>query len=166
MTKESKMFVVKTTLIYAIAYLFVGAIAYQLITKQFYVGEDPIFTMFLRSESNPSQWAYVMQWQFPMLFLRSLLIALVLLPFVKTLKSFSFKKRTFVLFTLIFILVHIAAAAPSPSNIEGIVYMRPELMNIKAFLLTQPEMIAQSLLFALGTAFVLNQNPKTKNTAA
>lgn len=118
--------------------------------------------MFLRSESDQNQWTHVMQWQFPMLFLRSLLIAFILLPFVATLKSFSFKKRVAVLFALVFVLVHLAAAAPSPSNIEGIVYMRPELMSIRAFLLTQPEMIAQSLLFAFGTAYILNKQPQQK----
>lgn len=163
--KESILFIVKVTLIYVVAYLFIGAIAYALLTKPFYVGDDPIFTLFLRSESNPEQWAHVMQWQFPMLFLRGLLIALVLLPFVEALKGFSFKKRAAVLFALIFVLIHLAAAAPSPSNIEGIVYMRPELLSVKAFLLTQPEMIIQSLVFALGTAYVLGkhrrQNKKT-----
>ena len=52
---------------------------------------------------------------------------------------------------LFFVLLHLAAAAPSPSNLEGIVYMRPELIGVVPFLLTQPEMLLQSLLFALGT---------------
>ena len=162
MTKKSIAFVTKASLIYALAYLFVGAIAYQLLTKQFYVGDNAIFAIFMRSESDQSLWAHVMQWQLPMLFLRSLLIAFVLLPFVTTLKAFSFKKRAAVLFALVFVLVHLAAAAPSPSNIEGIVYMRPELMSIKAFLLTQPEMIAQSLLFAFGTAYIIDKQPKQR----
>jgi len=55
-------FVTMTTLLYAFTYLFVGAIAYQLLTKQFYVGDGSIFTMFLRSESNQSQWTHVVQW--------------------------------------------------------------------------------------------------------
>lgn len=164
MSKELLLFTTKAALIYALAYLFVGAIAYALLTKQFYVGDDPIFTVFLRSESDPALWAHVMTWQFPMLLLRSLLIALVLLPFVTTLQAFSFKKRTVVLFALVFILIHIAAAAPSPSNLEGIVYIRPELISLEAFLLTQPEMIAQSLVFALGTAYILKSHPRTKRT--
>ncbi len=160
MTKESIKFIAKTTLLYAFTYLFVGAIAYQLLTKQFYVGDNSLFTMFLRSESNQSQWTHVVQWQFPMLFLRSLLIALVLLPFVKVLETFSFKKRVLVIFALLFVLTHLAAAAPSPGNIEGFIYMRPELMNLRTFLLVQPEMIAQTLLFALGAAYILGKRPK------
>ena len=160
MTKESIKFVTKTTLLYAFTYLFVGAIAYQLLTKQFYVGDGSLFTMFLRSESNPSQWTHVLQWQFPMLFLRSLLIALVIFPFINVLQTFSFKKRALVIFSLLFVLVHLAAAAPSPGNIEGFVYMRPELMSPKTFLLVQPEMIAQTILFALGTAYIISKQPK------
>ena len=65
--------------------------------------------------------------------------------------SFALPKRVLVLFVLFFVLLHLAAAAPSPSNLEGIVYMRPELIGVLPFLLTQPEMVLQSLLFALGT---------------
>lgn len=97
-----------------------------------------------------------------MVLLRGLLIALVLLPFTKALKSFSFTYRVVVLFALVFVLMHVAAAAPSPGNIEGIVYLRPELMNIDTFLLVQPEMIAQSLIFSLGTAYILENRSKNK----
>lgn len=159
-TKQAALFIVKTATIYALAYLVVGAIAYQFLTKQFYVGDAAIFTSFLRSEADSSLWAHVNQWQLPLLLLRSLLIVLVLLPFTQTLAAFSFKKRVAVLFGLVFILAHLAAAAPSPGNLEGIVYMRPELIDTKTFLLVQPEMIAQSLLFATGAAYILRKYPK------
>jgi hypothetical protein len=84
-----------------------------------------------------------------------LLISLVLLPFMDTLKKMAFWKRTGLIFALMFVLIHLAAAAPSPSNIEGFIYMKPELFNMKTFLLTQPEMIFQSLLFAIGLSWVL-----------
>ena len=159
-SKESTMFTLKVTLLFMVSYLVIGAIAYQLVTKQFYVGENSIFTMYLRSESNPDQWKHVMQWQFPMLFLRSLLIAFVLLPFVAALRGFSFKKCVGTLFAMVFVLTHLSSAAPSPGNIEGIVYMRPELMNIKVFLLTQIEMILQSLIFAFGAALIIRKQAK------
>ena len=157
-TKEATLFILKATAIYALAYLVVGAIAYQFLTKQFYVGDAAIFTSFLRSEADSSLWAHVNQWQIPLLFLRSLLIALVLLPFAKTLAAFSFKKRLAVLFGLVFVLAHFAAAAPSPGNLEGIVYMRPELIDTTTFLLGQPEMIAHSLLFATGVTYILRKH--------
>jgi hypothetical protein len=144
-------FVLKVTVMSTAAYLVAGLIAYRFLTKRFYVGDDAIFAGFLRSEADPILWRHVMTWQFPMLLVRSMLISLVLLPFRATLSSFALRKRVLSLFGLFFVLLHLAAAAPSPSNLEGIVYMRPEFIGVVPFLLTQPEMILQSLLFAWGT---------------
>lgn len=157
MNKQTLRFVANSTAIYTLAYLVVGAIAYQLLTKQFYVGDDPIFTAYLRSESDPAQWNHTNLWLIPGVILRALLISLVLLPFVEALKKIAFWKRAGALFALMFVLIHIAAAAPSPANIEGFIYMKPELTGVTSFLLTQPEMIAQCLLFALGLSWVLRK---------
>lgn len=157
MNKQNLHFIASSTVIYSLAYLLVGAIAYQLLTKQFYVGSDPIFTAYLRSESNPAEWAHTNLWLIPGLLSRALLISIVLLPFVATLKKIAFWKRAGALFALMFVLIHIAAAAPSPSNIEGLIYMKPQLTGVTSFLMTQPEMIAQCLLFALGLAWVLRK---------
>ena len=137
-----------------------GAVAYQLLTSQFYIGENPVFTAYLRSESNPAEWAHTNLWLVPGLLLRALLISIVLLPIVETLRKMTFWKQVSVLFGLTFILLHLAAAAPSPSNIEGLIYMKPELVGMKTFLLTQPEMIFQSLLFAVGLSWVLKKDDK------
>ena len=153
-------FVLKVILVSSAAYLIAGALAYQLLTKRFYVGDAAIFARFLRSEADPTEWRHVMAWQFPILLARGLLIALALLPFRPALMSFARPKRALVLFVLFFVLLHFAAAAPSPSNLEGIVYMRPELMGVVPFLLTQPEMLFQSLLFALGTGFWACTQPR------
>jgi hypothetical protein len=157
MNKKNLMFVLKGTVIYTLAYLFIGAVAYQLITKQFYVGPDPIFSGFLRNEANPSEWAHVNTWIFPGVLLRGALISVVLLPFIETLKKMAFAKRAGILFALMFVLLHLAAAAPSPSNIEGLIYMKPQFIGINPFLLTQPEMIFQCLVFALGLAWVIKK---------
>lgn len=164
MIKENIKFVASSTAIYTLSYLVVGAIAYQLLTNQFYVGDNPVFTAYLRSEANPDEWAHTSLWLIPGLLLRALLISLVLLPFVGALRKMSFWARTGIMFALMFVLIHIAAAAPSPSNVEGLIYMKPELISVKAFLLTQPEMIFQSLLFALGLSWVIQRySAKPKN---
>jgi hypothetical protein len=157
MSKESLFFVVKSTVIYSLAYLIAGSIAYQLFTKQFYVGDTQIFTSYLRSEANPAEWAHTNMWLIPGLLFRAVLISLVLLPFVETLKKMMFLKRVGVVFAFMFILTHIAAAAPSPSNIEGFIYMKPQLISVNSFLLTQPEMIAQCMIFALALAWVIKK---------
>jgi hypothetical protein len=58
-------------------------------------------------------------------------------------------------FGLVFVLQHLAAGAPSPSNIEGLLYMKPALISLRAFLLTQPEMLLQAILFAAGVTWLL-----------
>ena len=145
------------TLIYAFSYLAVGALAYALITNQFYVGDNAVFTLYLRSESSPEQWSHVMAWQFPILFLRSLLIALVILPFVSTLRKMPFWKSSILIFAFLFVLTHLAAAAPSPGNLEGIIYMKPELLSAHIFLLIQPEMLVQTLLVAGGFTYIIKR---------
>jgi hypothetical protein len=157
MNKQNLKFILKSTLLYSFAYLIVGGIAYQLITKQFYIGDTPIFTAYLRSEANPAEWAHTNIWLVPGLLFRAILISLALLPFIETLKQMTFAKRVGIIFALMFILIHIAAAAPSPSNIEGLIYMKAELISVHSFLLTQPEMIVQCLLFALGLSWVIKK---------
>lgn len=153
--KKRLVFVAKSTIAYSLCYLIVGAIAYQLITKQFYIGDDPVFTAYLRSETNPAEWSHTNTWIIQGVLLRALLISMVLLPFVDELKRISFMKRVGILFSLLFVLTHLAAAAPSPSNIEGLIYMKESLVSINTFLLTQPEMIAQSLLFAFSLSWII-----------
>jgi hypothetical protein len=157
MNKKNFLFIIKSTAIYAFAYLIIGGIAYQLITKQFYIGGDPIFAGFLRNEANPAEWAHTTIWLVPALLLRGALISIVLLPFVEALSEMAFAKRVAVLFSLMFVLIHLAAAAPSPSNIEGLVYMKPQFIGIGPFLLTQPEMLFQCLIFAAGLSWVIKK---------
>lgn len=72
----------------------------------------------------------------------------------------AYPKRVGVIFALLFVLIHIAAVAPSSSNIEGLIYMKAELVSVKAFLLTQPEMILQCFLFALSLSWILKKPDK------
>jgi hypothetical protein len=164
-SRRPYQFILKVTFVSTVAYLVAGLFAYQLITKRFYVGDDAIFAGFLRSEADPVLWRHVMTWQFPVLVARGLLISLALLPFRAALSSFTLRTRVLSLFGLFFVLLHMAAAAPSPSNLEGIVYMRPEFIDIGPFLLTQPEMVFQSLLFALGTGIWACARPERPSPA-
>ena len=106
----------KGTAVYVAAYLVSGGLAYQLLTKQFYAGDNPIFAGFLRSEANPAEWTHVKTWMVPALLLRGALIAAVLLPFVETLEKMAFVKRVGGLFALTFTLLHLAAAASRTSG--------------------------------------------------
>jgi hypothetical protein len=157
--KNNIALVAKGVAIYSLAYLIAGGLAYGLLTKQFYVGDNPIFAGFLRSEDDATEWTHVNLWMIPALLLRGLLISVVLLPFKETLEKMTFTWRACVLSVLMFVLIHLAAAAPSPSNIEGLVYMKPQFIGVHPFLLTQPEMTLQCLLFALGLSWAMRKPP-------
>ncbi len=150
-------FVIIIMVSYILAYLVAGGIAYQLITKQFYVGNDAVFTAYLRSEADAAQWTHASAWLFPVLAVRALLFGAVLLPFMSSIIRYTYKRRALILSAVVFILMHMAAAAPSPSNLEGFVYMRSELFTLKTFLLTQPEMIAQSLVFGILVSWAIGR---------
>ena len=157
MKPQGIKFVAIIAVTYALAYLVAGGIAYQLITKQFYVGSEAVFTAYLRNEADMMQWGHVNMWLMPGLILRALLVGVVLLPFMNVLQSYSFKKRAVVLAAIVFVLMHLAAAAPSPSNVEGFVYMKSEIFSAKAFLLTQPEMILQSAGFGIAASWAIGR---------
>jgi hypothetical protein len=87
--KQFLIFSGKVILVHVVTYLIVGAVAYQLITKQFYEGANPIFSTFMRTQAEPHLWAHVMTWFIPGQILRGLLIAVVLYPFFGILNEWT-----------------------------------------------------------------------------
>jgi hypothetical protein len=141
-------FVIVIILSHTIAYLFSGGIAYQFITKPFWEGPDPLLSSYLRTPGNAALWNFAMIWQIPGQLLRALLIGLVLLPLQNVLKEWSGTRKFLFFSALLFVLTHLSAAAPSPANIEGLVYMKPEYIEL-AFIRMQPEMILYSIMAGL-----------------
>lgn len=131
-----------------VAYLFAGGIAYQLITKEFWEGESPLLSAYLRTPGNSELWNYAMVWQIPGQLLRAFFIGLVMLPLHSYLKEWSTLKIFLFFSSLLFVLTHLSSAAPSPANIEGLIYMRPEFIHL-GFLIMQPEMILYSIVAGL-----------------
>lgn len=127
------------------SYLIVGTIAYQLFYKPFWEGPNPLYAPFLRTMATPALWEQAMTWQIPGQLLRGLLMALVFIPILPALAGISFARRYAFIAGLYFVFAHLAASAPSPGNIEGALYLRPEFVTA-GFLPSQPEMIAHSLL--------------------
>ncbi|MBN1429216.1 MAG: hypothetical protein JXB07_12650 [Anaerolineae bacterium] len=150
--KKFLLFTLMLTLAHIITYYVFGALAYELFTKQFYQGENPTF-IFMRTESDPLLWQHTMAWMLPGQALRGILMALALLPFMKTLVDMNVAKRALALASIYFVFSHLSAAGPTTSNIEGFIYFRPEYFNARIFLLTQPEIIFQAL--GLGICFSL-----------
>jgi hypothetical protein len=127
------------------SYLIVGAIAFQMFYKPFWEGPNPLYAPFLRTMADPTLWEQAMAWQIPGQLLRGLLMALAISPILPKLEEISLARRYAFIAGLFFVFGHLAASAPSPANIEGAIYMRPEFV-MPAFWACQPEMIAHGLL--------------------
>jgi hypothetical protein len=145
LSKEHVRFVLVVILAHTFAYLFAGGLSYQFVTKPLWEGQNPLLSAYLRTPGNPDLWNFAMTWQIPAQVLRSLLMGLVLLPLFDTLKQWNMLQRFSFLSALFFVFTHLSSAAPSPANIEGLVYVKPEFVQL-GFFLMQIEMILYSLL--------------------
>jgi hypothetical protein len=145
LSKEHIRFVAVVVLSHTFAYLVAGGLSYQLITKPFWEGPNPLLSAYLRTPGNAELWNYAMTWQIPAQLIRAFLIGLALLPLSDTLKAWSLLKRLTFLSALLFVFTHFASAAPSPANLEGLVYVKPEFVQL-GFFAMQVEMILYSLL--------------------
>src|SRR5688572_10857220 len=115
-------------LAHVIAYLVAGGISYQLITKSLWDAPDTILANYLRTPVDPELWRFAMVWQVPAQILRGILTALVLLPLFELHASWTKLKKVLFYGALVFVLSHLSSSAPSPANIEGLVYIRPEFI--------------------------------------
>ena len=141
-------FLIVALIAHVLGYLIAGGIAYQLITKEFWEGTNSILSVYLRTPGNVELWKHAMTWQIPGQFFRAIFIAIALFPLLESIKLWKLRKLILFYFVLIFVLTHFASAAPSPANIEGLIYMKPELIT-PGFLKMQPEMILYSIIFAI-----------------
>lgn len=153
--KRYLLFVLFFTVAHILTYLVVGALAYESITKQFYQGEVPTF-IFMRTESDPQLWAHAMRWMIPGQVIRGIIMGLALLPFMAVLIRSSVLKRGLIISLIYFVFSHLSAAGPTTSNIEGFIYLRPEYLTARSFLLTQPEIVVQSLALGFLFAVIIN----------
>lgn len=145
--KRFAQFALKVTTAHVLTYFVAGAAAYAFLTHEFYIGQNPIFATFMRTEAEPGLWAHVMRWFLPGQILRGLLLAIALYPFLPTIEGWPFCKRLGSIAGLYLIIGCWAAATASPGTIEGLIYLRPEI-TMRAHLLVQPEIIVQSVAMA------------------
>jgi len=142
--KQYIRFTIIFILAHLISYLVMGGISYQLFYKPFWEGQNPLFAPFMRTIIEPELWKHTTVWQIPGQILRGLLMSIVLYPVLNKIIELSFIRRYLFIGGLLYIFAHFASSAPSPANIEGFIYMRPEFVNA-FFLKGQPEMIMYSL---------------------
>ena len=161
--KRFLIFSGKVIIAHVVTYFIVGAFAYQFLTKKFYVGANPIFSTFMRTQSEPDMWSHVMTWFIPGQILRGLLIAAVLYPFFDTLKQWDFWRRFLSIAGVYLVLGFWASTVAAPGTIDGIIYMRPEI-TLYAHMIVQPEIVVQGLSLGAWVALWLGRkNYKFQN---
>lgn len=142
---ENSRFVIVIIVAHTLAYLLAGGVTYQLITKSIWNDPNSLLGTYLRTPTEPELWNFAMVWQIPAQLLRGLLMGLALLPLSNALKDWTTLKKAAFFGSLFFVFTHISASAPSPANLEGIVYMKPEFIQL-GFAKMQVEMILHSII--------------------
>ncbi len=149
--KRFLSFAAKVTVAHVVSYFVVGAVAYQLLTKPFYEGSNPVFAAFMRTPAEPELWKHAMTWFIPGQLLRGVLIAAVLYPFFDTLRAWGWGKRFLSISGLYLVLAYWASAVAAAGTIEGLIYLRPEITPY-THLMMQPEIVGQGLIFGAWVA--------------
>jgi hypothetical protein len=144
-------FATKVTVAHVVSYFVVGAAAYELLTKPFYEGSNPIFSTFMRTPAEPELWKHVMTWFIPGQVLRGVLMAGVLYPFFDTLQPWGWGRRFLSISGLYLVLGYWASAVAAPGTIDGLIYLRPEITPY-AHLMVQPEIVVQALILGAWVA--------------
>jgi hypothetical protein len=162
--KRFGAFAGKVTAAHVTTYFLAGALAYNLLTKDFYTGPNPIFAAFMRTEAEPALWAHVVRWFLPAQILRGLLMAAVLYPLFDTLKAWPFGRRYLLIAGLYLVLGFWGAAVAAPGTIEGMVYMRP-FITPEVHLRVQPEIVGQGLALAFLIAGAMMEAPRSPHPA-
>jgi len=158
-TRRFAVFGAKVVAAHITTYFVAGAIFYQLLTKDFYTGPNPIFAAFMRTEAEPELWAHVVTWFLPAQILRGALMAAVLYPLFDTLKTWSFGKRFVWIGSVYLVFSFWSAAGAAPGTIEGMIYMRPPFTGL-VHLKVQPEIIAQGLALAFLISGAMMEPPR------
>jgi hypothetical protein len=157
--KRVVVFTSKVIAAHVTTYFLAGAVFYQLLTRDFYTGPNPVFAAFMRTEAEPELWSHVVKWFLPAQILRGVLIAAVLYPFFDALKTWPFVKRWFSIAALYLVLGFWAATVAAPGTIEGMVYLRPFITPL-VHLKVQPEIMLQGLALAFMIAGAMMGAPR------
>jgi hypothetical protein len=161
-TQSFHSFIWKMSVVHTVTYFIAGAMAYQLLTKQFYEGPNAIFTSFMRTPAEPDSWHHVMRWFIPAQILRGILMALALLPFYELMLKWSYRKRFFALASLYLVFGCWACAVAAPGTIEGFVYNKP-FITPYVHAIVQPEILVQGILLAAWLSRWMGKAPQNSN---
>lgn len=141
--------------IHLVAYVVAGVLNQQLLSKEIYGGEQPLFAPFFRNVDAPDERRRQGRLMIPAQLARAVLMAIVLFPLLPAIGDLSFGVRFAFLAGLMFVYTDLAAATPFANNIEGLVYLKPRFTTRDVFWRIQAEAIVYSLIFGVSAAVLL-----------
>jgi len=146
--KRFSYFAFQVILIHVVTYIVVGALAYAFLTREFFVHSNGLVAQVLRTPGEPALWRHVTTWMLPFQVARGLLIALVLYPFLSTLRSWSYWKRLASVAGLYIVLGQWASTVAGSGTIEGWLILRPEFTSPGIVLKAMIEGLIQGVALA------------------
>ncbi len=145
-------FVGRVTVAHVVTYIAVGALAYPLLTREFFEGSAGLAAQVMRTPAEPELWAHVTRWMLPFQVLRGVLIALVLYPFLETITRWSYTKRLAVIASLYIVLGQWASTVAGSGTIEGWLILRPEFTSPNVVVKAMGEGLVQGLAMSAWVA--------------
>lgn len=133
---------------HVVTYVGVGALAYALVTHEFFDDSSGLLAKVMRTPGEPALWNHVMRWMLPLQVVRGVLIALVLYPFLSTLRSWSYGKRVAAVAGLYVVLGQWASTVAGSGTIEGWLILRPEFTAAGIVWKAMIEGVVQGVAFA------------------
>ncbi|MCC6189157.1 MAG: hypothetical protein IT318_08975 [Anaerolineales bacterium] len=127
-----------------VTYIGIGALAFMFVTREFF---DPngIAAQIMRTPDQPVLWRHVTTWMLPWQILRGLLIAAVLFPFLRCLRSWPFWKRAATIGGLYIVLGQWASTVAGSGTIEGWLILKPEFTTFPVVVKAMVEGFVQGL---------------------
>ncbi len=139
--------------LHTFSYIFAGMIAFG-ISSDLYEGEGRLLD-FLVDPKEEGAGKFTWLKVIPAQVIRGLLMSVVLYPALGWIGGAPFSMKFLFFGGLMLIYTDLSSAAPFPSNIEGIVYMKKNYLGVNVFWKTQAEMIIYSAIFGLLGAWLL-----------
>lgn len=142
----------RVTVAHVVTYVAVGALAYPLLTREFFEGSTGLASHVMRTPAEPALWAHVTRWMLPFQVLRGVLIALVLYPFLGTITRWGYRKRLAAIAGLYIVLGQWASTVAGSGTIEGWLILRPEFTAPSVVVNAMSEGVLQGLALSAWVA--------------
>jgi hypothetical protein len=150
-------FILKFTAVSVLVYLGVASFYFNLVTKDYYMGSQPLFSPFLISPNDTLSWEEAMVWMLPTQILRGLLIGFTFSLIREYLEMKNYAQKMLIIFSFYFLLSGLASVSPAVGNLEGMLFFKNYITwNVHLTILS--EIFFQSIFISLIFSWWINLN--------